>query len=253
MNQPASTTTPPVAVGKYVAHDGCVQLDEGKDHDLTVMMGIAYVDGFVFDPAMKTTTCAIAISPCVAGAISCMIRVPMSTLSNQKAICELLGERGIIVCHPGHASKYLIISASAVAKRTVRELVKTPRWVAQYRAFFTGKQLIASPEIDVEKYWLESSRSSPMNARGDLIKWRKQIGTHIVANPIVLAMTCVAITSIFLDRLGLGSSMYNFLGKRDAARRLVSNALEAFSAMPLILHRVHKWMTHHILRALTGP
>lgn len=220
MNQPTSSSMPPVAVGKYVAHDGCVQLDEGNDHDLTVMMGIAYVDGFVFDPATKTTTCAIAISPCVAGAIPCMIRVPMSTLSNQKAICELLGERGIIVCHPGHASKYLIASASAVTKRAVRELVKSPRWVAEYRAFFNGKDLIASPEVDVDKYWVESSRSSPMNARGDLTKWRKKIGTHIVANPIVLVMTCVAITSIFLERLGLGSSMYNFFGQKGRGKTL---------------------------------
>lgn len=220
MNKPSSSTTPISKVGKYIRQNGSVHFDEGKDQYLTVMMGDAYVDRFVFDPATNTTTCAIAITPFVAGAMPCMVRVEMATLSNPKAICEILGARGNIVCHAAHVSKYLIASAASVGKLAMRELVKNPRWVSDHRAFFTGNKLIASCKIDTDAFWVESSRASAMHSRGTLVEWREQIGALIVTNPIVLAMTCIAIASILLDRLGLSSSMFNFCGEKGVGKTL---------------------------------
>jgi hypothetical protein len=217
MNKPNAQTNPQGKVGNYITQDGTVLFDDGKSQSV-VMMGRAYVDRFVFDPIMQTTTCAIVIDPYIVGATPCMIRVEMSTLSNPKALNELLGKRGIIVCHSGHASKYLIASASGVGKLPMRELVRNPRWVAQHRAFFTGQKLIAGDAINASKYWVESSRASPMRARGTLTEWREQIGALIVDNPIILTMTCIAIASIFLDRLGLSSSLYNFWGQKGTGK-----------------------------------
>ncbi|NNG22751.1 DUF927 domain-containing protein [Telluria aromaticivorans] len=221
MNKPSISTAATGKVGNYITQNGSVQFDEGKDRYLTVMMGEAYVEGFVFDPATNTTTCAIAISPFVKGAKPCMVRVEMAKLSNPKAICEILGARGIVVCHAQHASKYLLASAVTAGKLAARELVKSPRWVAGHRAFFTGKKLIASSGIDVDSFWVECSRDSAMQSRGTPEGWRTQIGTLIVANPIMLAMTCISIGSPFLDRLGLSSSLYNLCGPKGLGKTLV--------------------------------
>ncbi|RYE70961.1 MAG: hypothetical protein EOO81_06955, partial [Oxalobacteraceae bacterium] len=69
MNKPSRSGVPSSKVGKYMSQNGSVQFDEGKDQYITVIMGDAYVDRFVFDPATNTTTCAIAITPFVAGAM----------------------------------------------------------------------------------------------------------------------------------------------------------------------------------------
>lgn len=220
MNEPSSTTTPSDKVGKYIIQNGSVQFDQGKDQHLTVMMGEAYVERFVVDRATNTTTCAIAITPYVAGALPCMERVDLAKLSNPKAISEILGTRGILVCNNMHASKYLMESAATVGNVNMRELLANPRWVADRRAFFTGRKLIASHEIDADGYWMECSRSSPMCSRGDLDKWHAQIGVHIVENPLILALVCIAIASIFLDRLGLSSSLFNFYGEKGLGKTL---------------------------------
>jgi hypothetical protein len=220
MNKPSSATAPDGKVGKYIIQNGCVQFSQDKEQYVLVMMGEAYVDRFVFDPATNTTTCAIAITPFVAGALPCMERVDIATLSNPKAISELLGARGNIVYHGAHVSKYLMASAADVAKLMVRELVKTPRWVAEHRAFFTGRKLIVSSGIDADAFWIECARAGTMRSRGTLDEWRAQIGVLIAENPIILAMTCMAIASIFLDRLGLSSSIANFCGHKGLGKTL---------------------------------
>jgi hypothetical protein len=156
MNNP-STSTPPSNIGDYILQNGSVQFDPGKEKHITIMMGQAYVDGFVLDSATNTATCAIMIIPFVAGMLPCMERVEMATLANPKAISELLGARGCIVRDARQVSKYLMDSAAAVPKVLVRELVKSPRWLADYRAFFTGKKLITSTEIDPERFWADLS------------------------------------------------------------------------------------------------
>jgi hypothetical protein len=219
MNKP-SIPPPSGKVGKYYIENGSVQFDQGKGQYLTVMMGIPYVEGFVVDRATNTTTCAIAIMPYVAGAQPCMEQVELAKLSNPKALSEILGARGIIVCDNKHASKYLMESAATVDKLNMRELIKTTRWVSDRCAFFTGRKLIVSMGIDANAFWAECSRTSPMSALGTLEEWRAQIGVLIVQNPIILAMTCIVIASIFLDRLGLSSSMFNFCGQKGLGKTL---------------------------------
>jgi putative DNA primase/helicase len=219
MNKPNAQAKSQGKSGNYITKNGTVLFDDGKNQ-CVVMMGHAYADRFVFDPSMKTTTCAIVIEPYIVGAMPCMIRVEMATLSNAKALNELLGKRGVIVCHAAHASKYLIESAASVAKLVMRELVRNPRWVAQHSAFFTGQKLISGGTINASDYWVESSRASPMRAHGTLAKWREMIGAPIEANPIILAMTCIGMASIFLGRLGLSSSLYNFWGQKGTGKTL---------------------------------
>lgn len=220
MNKPNNAAAPGCKVGKYIVQNCCVQYSSDGDQFLDVMMGEAYVERFVFDPATNMTTCALAITPYVAGVVSCMERVELATLSNPKAISELLGARGNIVYHAAHLSKYLMASATEVAKLTMRELVKTPRWVAGHRAFFTGRKLIVSSGVDAGAFWVESSRASAMRSRGTLEEWRSQIGVLIAENPVLLAMTCMSISSIFLDRLGLSSSIANFHGHKGSGKTL---------------------------------
>jgi putative DNA primase/helicase len=59
-----------------------------------------------------------------------------------------------------------------------------------------------------------------VHSRGTLKQWHKQIGVLIVDNPILLAMTCTSIGSIFLGRLGLGSSMHNYCGPKGLGKTL---------------------------------
>lgn len=219
MNKPNGQAKPQGNLGNYITKNDEVLFDDGKDR-IVVMMGHAYADRFVSDPSTKTTTCAIVIEPCVVDAPPCMIRIDMATLSNPKALNELLGDRGIIVCHAGHAAKYLLASAMSVAKLSTRELVRNPRWVAKHGAFFTGQKLISGGAINASDYWVESSRASPMRAQGTLAEWRAQIGALIEANPIVLAMSCIGMASIFLDRLGLSSSLYNFWGLKGTGKTI---------------------------------
>lgn len=219
MNKPNGQAKSQGSLGNYITQNGKVLFDDGKDQFI-VMMGHAYADRFVLDTTAQTTTCAIVIDPYIVGATPCMIRVEMATLSNPKALNELLGARGIIVCHAAHAAKYMMASAASVAKLGMRELVRNPRWIAQHHAFFTGQKLISGGSINANDYWVESSRASPMRARGTLAEWRKQIGVLIEANPIPLAMTCIAIASIFLDRLDLSSSLYNFHGQKGKGKTL---------------------------------
>jgi hypothetical protein len=220
MNKPSSKTKPNTKFGKYIIEDGTVQFDQGNGQYLLVMMGEVYVDGFVVDSATNTTTCVVAITPYVAGAQPCMERIDLAKLSNPKALSEILGSRGIIVCDPIHVPKYLRESVKAADKRMNRQLVKNTCWVANRRAFFTGRKLIVSDGIDADAIWIESSRMSPMCSRGTLKKWRSRIGNLIVENPILLAMTCIAIESIFLDRLGLSSSIFNFYGQKGLGKTL---------------------------------
>lgn len=223
MNNPSSLNVPS-HFGNYIAQNGCVEYDDGKDQFINVMMGIAYVERFVFDAATNTTSCAIAITPFVADVKPCMIRVDTSTLSNPKAISDLLGARGIIIRHAQHTSKYLIASATAVAKLPARELVKNPCWLAGHRAFFTGTKLITCDEIDADAFWVEASGSSPMRSRGTLKQWRKQLGALIVDNPILLWTTCTSIESILLGRLGLSSSMSNLCGPKGIGKTAAQQA-----------------------------
>lgn len=219
MNKPNGQAKSQGSLGNYITQNDKVLFDDGKDQ-FVVMMGHVYADRFVFDPTAKTTTCAIVIDPYIAGATPCMIRVEMATLSNPKALNDLLGKRGIIVCHAGHAAKYMIASAASVAKLSMRELVTNPCWVAQHGAFFTGQRLISGGAINDSDYWVESSRASPMRVRGTLAEWRKQIGALIEANPLILGMTCIAMGSLFLGRLGLSSSLYNFWGLKGTGKTI---------------------------------
>lgn len=82
MNKPQSIKPRTGIVGKYICQNGSVQFDQGKDQYLTVMMGEAYVDGFVLDPSTKKISCAIAIKPHVNFLSSCMVRIEIATLSN---------------------------------------------------------------------------------------------------------------------------------------------------------------------------
>ena len=84
MNKPNAQAKSQGKSGNYITQNGTVLFDDGKNQ-CVVMMGHAYADRFVFDPSMKTTTCAIVIEPYIVGATPCMIRVEMATLSNPKA------------------------------------------------------------------------------------------------------------------------------------------------------------------------
>lgn len=220
MNKPSSATAPDGKVGKYIIQNGCVQYSADGEKYVDVMMGEAYVERYVLDPATDTTTCAIAITPYVKGALPCMVRVEFAVLANPKAISELLGARGNIVYHAAHVSKYLVASAEEAGMFAMRELIKTPRWVAEHRAFFTGRKLIVSSGIDADAFWIECSRAGAMRSRGTLDEWRAQIGVLIAENPILLAMTCMGISSIVLDRLGLSSSIANFCGHKGLGKTL---------------------------------
>lgn len=218
MNKPQSIKTRSGIVGKYICQNGSVQFDQGKDQYLTVMMGEAYVDGFVRDPLTKKISCTIAITPHVHFLPTCMERVEVATLSNHKAIAEILGEHGILVCNPAHVSKYLVASAANVGQVGPRELVKKPGWIAERRAFFTGRKLIAASGIDPDTFWFECSDTSVMCSRGDRDSWSEQIGTLIVNNPIMLYTTCHCIFSLLLPHLRLSSSIVNLVGSKGIGK-----------------------------------
>lgn len=219
MNKPSNTSAPST-VDKYIVQNGSVQLDQGEDRFTVVMHGEAYVERFVFEPVTNTTSCAVAITPFVEGVLPCMVRVDLGTLGTPKAISEILSARGTIVYKPKLLSDYLMASAAAVAKLPPRELIRNTRWIAGHRAFFTGRKLIASYDNNPDDFWIESSGMGAMCSRGTLDEWRAKIGVLIVENPIILAMTCIAIASIFLDRLGLSSSMFNFCGQKGLGKTL---------------------------------
>jgi hypothetical protein len=218
MNKPSSATAPRGKVGKYFIQNGSVQFDQAKDKQLPVMMGEAYVAGFVFDHTSKTVSYAIAVIPHVHFLAPCMVRVEASTLSNQKEICGILGERGIVICNASHVSKYLVASASELGKSGPRELVKRPGWIAGRRGYFTGSKLIAASGLDADAYWFECSNTAVMYSRGDLDTWREQIGTLIVNNPIMLYTTCHAIASLFLAHLRLSSNIVNLVGGKGLGK-----------------------------------
>lgn len=205
-------------VGKYMCQNGSVHFDQGKDQYLLVMMGAAYVDGFVSDPVTKTTSCIIAIKPGIEVLQPCMVRVDTAILLNAKSLSEVLTERGIVVCNANHASKYMLVSAAEAAKVGLRELVKKPGWIANGRAFFTGSKLIASSEIDADTFWLECSDIGVMRSRGDLDTWKKKIGNLVVENPIMLFTVCLGMASPLLGHLGLSSSMFNLVGEKGCGK-----------------------------------
>lgn len=219
MNKPTNTAAPNT-VNKYIVQNGSIELDDGKDRYTLVMHGEAYVERFVFDPATNTTSCAVAITPFVEGVLPCMVRVDLGTLGTPKAISEILSARGTIIYKPKLLSDYLMASAAAVAKLPTRELVTSTRWLAGHRAFFTGRKLIGSHDNNPDDFWIESSGAGAMCSRGTRDEWRAKIGVLIVENPIILAMTCIAIASVFLDRLGLSSSMFNFCGQKGLGKTL---------------------------------
>lgn len=111
-------------------------------------------------------------------------------------------------------------AAEAVKHCATRELVTKPGWIAGHGAFFTGSKLIANRGINVDAFWLECSDISVMGARGELRTWQEKIGVHIVANPIILAMVCISMASLFLDRLGLSSFLANFFGEKGTGKTL---------------------------------
>lgn len=208
-------------VGKYVCQKSSVQFDQGKDQHIPVMEGVAYVDRFVKDPATGESSCIIAVVPSVPDMQPSLVRVEQKLLSNPKELGAILGARGVIVLNLTHASKYLLASAvEAIKLGKSRELVKKPGWVAVHRAFFTGSKLITSSGIDADAFWLESLDAPVMGARGELHTWQAKIGVHIVANPIVLAMVCIGMASLFLDRLKLSSFLANFFGEKGTGKTL---------------------------------
>jgi hypothetical protein len=208
-------------VGKYICQNGSVLFDQGKDQRIPVMIGIAYIDGFVKDVATGTSSYIIAIIPSVPGMEPCLVRVNQKLLSNANELGGFLGARGIVVLKPAHASRYLTESAAEAVKYcATRELVSKPGWIAGHRAFFTGGKLIASSGIDADAFWLECSDLSVMGTSGELHTWQSKIGVHIVANPIVLAMVCISMASPFLDRLNLSSFLANFFGEKGTGKTL---------------------------------
>lgn len=221
MNKLHSMKAPNGMVGKYICQNGSVQYDQGNDQHVPVMMGVAYVDGFVIDPATDTSSRIIAIIPCVPNMQPCRVRVEAKLLGNPKELDAVLSARGVIVFHAIHASKYLLASSVEATKSGhSRELVKKPGWLAGHQAFSTGNKLIASSGIDVSAFWLECADVSVMGARGELRAWQAKIGVHIVSNPIILAMVCISMASLFLDRLNVSSFLANFFGEKGTGKTL---------------------------------
>jgi hypothetical protein len=209
----------PVLPSPYYTEDNKVLRDDGKDNYTLVMHGVSYVDGCVFDPYLKTVSCVIVITPLVGP--DCVIRVDMAKLSTPKAVAHFLAERGIIVPKPDLAAAYLrdsAVKARMTADTPQRILIKQPGWYSGHQLFYTGVKVIAAAGVDSREFWFEPVPNAPLRAKGTLTKWQTEVSTLIVENPIVLAITCIALGSLLLDRFNFSSSIYNICGLKGKGK-----------------------------------
>ena len=209
------------SLGDYVVTNNTVCLDQ-KGKLVPVMRGVAHVDSIVTDPATGKVSFVLAISPFLK-VTPCMVRVASPVLHN-KSICDTLTERGIIVENPSEAMRYLKESAMQASDLPPRELVKAPCWLADHTAFFTGTKLIMADGVDDKRFWLETKASS-MRTSGEFDIWKQEVLPLIEANPVMLASCCIGLASLFLDRLGHSSSMFNFWGEKGMGKTLGAQAV----------------------------
>jgi hypothetical protein len=143
---------------------------------------------------------------------------------NVKYLKKALGERGIILHQESRVVQYLSMTAAygGYVNAEAKTLIDKPGWFADGRGFYTGSTSIVACDVDEDRFCFLPVGRAPVAVKGDLREWQENVGTHAVANPVLLTTMCIFIASPFLQKMGLGTRLVNIFGSKGTGKTLCS-------------------------------
>lgn len=103
-----------------------------------------------------------------------------------------------------------------------RTRLRTAGWLENNAAFYTGSTLIHHESVDLDHFHIEPIQNAAFAVRGTLDEWKDNIGCHIERNPSLLGISCIYLLSLFLNRLNLGTRLFNLWGTKGSGKTLPS-------------------------------
>ena len=186
-----------------------------------VIVGHARVIGFARDPKTGKLAPLVGVKP-PSGPYHEILVSPQDMTAQKLGV--LVAELGVVVLKQSALLKYLNLTQTddEVLHGLHRTRVRTAGWLENNAAFYTGKALIHHESVELDHFHIEPIQNAAFAVRGSLEEWKANIGCHIERNPSLLGISCIYLLSLFLNRLNLGTRLFNLWGTKGSGKTLAS-------------------------------